>query len=40
MIGPVGHLAGLALQAGGALGATAEQEHLFQARQMQALSLG
>lgn len=40
MIDPVAHLAGLALQAGGALGATAEQEHLFQARQMQALSLG
>jgi cytochrome d ubiquinol oxidase subunit I len=37
---PVAHLAGLAVQAGGALGAAAEQEHLFQARQMQALSLG
>ena len=41
MIDPVAHLAGLAIQAGGALGATAaEQDHLFQARQMQALSLG
>ena len=40
MIDPVAHLAGLALQAGGALGAPAEQDHLYQARQMQALSLG
>ena len=40
MIDPVAHLAGLAVQAGGALGSAAEQEHLFQARQMQALSLG
>jgi cytochrome d ubiquinol oxidase subunit I len=40
VIDPVAHLAGLALQAGGALGAMAGQEHLFQARQMQALSLG
>jgi cytochrome d ubiquinol oxidase subunit I len=40
VIDPVAQLAGLALQAGGALGATADQDHLFQARQMQALSLG
>lgn len=33
------HLSDLALQAGGALGA-ADQEHLFQARQMQAFSFG
>jgi cytochrome d ubiquinol oxidase subunit I len=40
VIDPAAQLAGLALQAGGALGATADQDHLFQARQMQALSLG
>lgn len=40
MIDPAATLAGLALQAGGALGPAAEQDHLFQARQMQALSLG
>lgn len=37
---PFSALAVLTLQAGGALGAAAEQEHLLQARQMQALSLG
>ncbi|WP_217915024.1 cytochrome ubiquinol oxidase subunit I [Miltoncostaea marina] len=36
----IASLAGLALQASGALGGAPEQEHLFQARQMQALSLG
>jgi cytochrome d ubiquinol oxidase subunit I len=41
VIDPVAHLAALALQAGGALSASAaEQDHVFQARQMQALSLG
>src|SRR3954452_5321904 len=40
VIDPAAHLAGLVLQAGGALGPSADQEHLFQARQMQALSLG
>ncbi|MGD9570914.1 MAG: cytochrome ubiquinol oxidase subunit I [Thermoleophilia bacterium] len=33
-------LSGLTLQASGALGGAVEQEHLFQARQIQALSLG
>ena len=40
MIDPTATLSGLALQAGGALGSPADQDHLFQARQMQALSLG
>ena len=37
---PLSALAFLTLQAGGALGEAADQEHLLQARQMQALSLG
>ena len=37
---PTALLQSLVLQAGGALGGPVEQEHLFQARQLQALSLG
>ena len=40
MIDPTALVSGLVLQAGGALGAAVDQDHLFQARQMQALSLG
>ena len=40
MIDPTALVYGLALQAGGALGPAVDQDHLFQARQMQALSLG
>ena len=40
MIDPTALVSGLVLQAGGALGPAVDQDHLFEARQMQALSLG